>query len=340
MQSSDKKIMAEYFQRIGNEQLSSDEKENLRSFIRDSFQDSQLDEWMENHWESLKTNGISEKDLYFNGLRENIWKRISQTSPTSNSNSKWIVSLSRIAAVLFIPLLLLSVYLIFVRPTNIGTSQALVMQQVFASPGSRTHLFLPDSSEVWLNSGSTLEYPVNMNRQKQRRVKLTGQGYFEVSHDEKHPFFVETGRLDIRVLGTSFDVSTYANDQFINSTLENGSIALLNPSGKEVARLVPGQKAILDKENNQLIIKDVDTRLITSWKDGRLVFKNTPLTDVTRQLERWFNCKISVSPGLLKSGILYTATIKDETLGEVLKMIEISTSVKTKIQDREITIME
>jgi ferric-dicitrate binding protein FerR (iron transport regulator) len=97
---------------------------------------------------------------------------------------------------------------------------------------------------------------------------------------------------------------------------------------------------MLDKGSRKLLIKEVDTRLTTSWKDGRLVFKNTPLREVTKQLERWFNCSIVVAPALLGSDILYTATIQDETLVEVLSMIEISTKVKTKIENREVKIME
>jgi ferric-dicitrate binding protein FerR (iron transport regulator) len=76
----------------------------------------------------------------------------------------------------------------------------------------------------------------------------------------------------------------------------------------------------------------------TSWKDGKLMFRDSPLNDVTRQLERWFNCTIHVDPKLMNSEISYTATIQDETLGEVLKMIEISTQVKTRIKNREVTI--
>ena len=127
------------------------------------------------------------------------------------------------------------------------------MQQIYASPGSRVHFTLPDKSEVWLNSGSTLEYPVNFTIPKQRRVKLNGQGYFKVTHDGKHPFFVETGELNIKVLGTSFDVSTYADDPFISSTLEKGSIVLVDLQGKEISRLKPGQKVLLDREKKGLV---------------------------------------------------------------------------------------
>jgi transmembrane sensor len=211
-------------------------------------------------------------------------------------------------------------------------------QTVIASPGSRVHFTLPDQTEVWLNSGSTLEFPLNLNQQDQRKVKLFGQGYFNVKHDANHPFYVETEILSVKALGTSFDVSSYSEDQQISSTLEEGSIALFNSRGNEVARLFPGQKAVLDKKTNEIVVKNVETALSTSWKDGKLIFRNTSLSDVTIQLERWFNCKIHLDPHLLNSDLMYSATIQDETLGEVLKMIEISTRIKTKIEKREVYI--
>jgi ferric-dicitrate binding protein FerR (iron transport regulator) len=211
-------------------------------------------------------------------------------------------------------------------------------QRVTANPGSRVHFTLPDQTEVWLNSGSMLEFPLALNLLDNRKVKLSGQGYFKVAHDKAHPFFVETDGLSIKALGTSFDVSNYDNDKQISSTLEEGSIALIGFDGNEVTRIHPGQKAILDKTTHMMVVRDVETLLTTSWKDGKLIFRNTSLSDITVQLERWFNCKIHLDPRLKDSGLMYTATIQNETLGEVLKMIEISTRIKTLIKEREVYI--
>jgi transmembrane sensor len=144
--------------------------------------------------------------------------------------------------------------------------------------------------------------------------------------------------LSIRALGTSFDVSSYDDDKQIISSLVEGSIALIGLNGQEVTRIHPGQQAILYKATNILGIRDADILLTTSWKDGTLIFRNTSLTDVTVQLERWFNCKIHLDTRLINSDLKYTATIQNETLGEVLKMIEISTRIKTKIEKREVYI--
>ncbi|MGD9930703.1 MAG: FecR family protein [Mangrovibacterium sp.] len=331
--------LTEYLRKLDEGKLNGVEKEALREYIASTYRDQELDELMALHWENLQVSESEADTPYFETLKNKIWLKILSGQAGKTRSIGWKDYLVRIAAVLFIPLLLSSVYLFYRLHQQSDAGSELVMQQVFASPGSRVHFTLPDQSEVWLNSGSTLEYPVNFGKQGKRTVKLTGQGYFNVTPDKNRPFRVETvGDMDVEVLGTSFDVACYDDDPNLSFTLEHGAIALHDKHGKEIARLEPGQQARLEKDSRKLLIEKVDTRLTTSWKDGRLVFKDTPLFLVTQQLERWFNCEIHVAPELLSSDILYTATIQDETLGEVLKMIEISTSVKTEIKNREVNI--
>ena len=324
--------------------LTRDEKNDLWEKIQSTFKDHELDLLMREHWLGLENQTIVADEMQILILKNQILSRIKQTqiSPKKEVRLfpfKWVDYLMRVAAILFIPLLLSSIFVYYhLNKQMYQLTGPVAMQQVFASPGSRVHFTLPDQTEVWLNSDSKLEFPSNLNHQKQRKVKLTGQGYFKVTHDELHPFLVETGSFSVQALGTSFDVSNYSGDKQISSTLEEGSVAILGAHGTEIARLHPGQKAILDKITNNMEVSNVETMLTTSWKDGKLIFRNTSLSEVTNQLERWFNCKIHVDSMLMKSELLYNATIQDETLGEVLKMIEISTSVKTRIEKREVYI--
>ena len=324
--------------------LTRDEKNNLWEKIQLTFKDHELDLLMRGHWLGLADQEIVADEMQILILKNQILSRIKQTQISLKKEVrlfpfKWVDYLMRTAAILFIPLLLGSIFVYYNLNKQMDQLTGQVaMQQVFASPGSRVHFTLPDQTEVWLNSDSKLEFPLNLNHQEQRKVKLTGQGYFKVAHDKQHPFFVETGSFSVQALGTSFDVSNYMTDKQISSTLEEGAIAILGTHGTEIVRLHPGQKAILDKTTNKMEISTVETMLTTSWKDGKLIFRNSSLSEVTNQLERWFNCKIHVDPLLMKSKLLYNATIQDETLGEVLNMIEISTSVKTRIEKREVYI--
>ena len=324
--------------------LSDVERKNLQEYIAFSYKDQELDGLMREHWLGLENKQMIGDEIQFQNLKKRIISEISKT----NKSPKKVYSLfpsnlknmlMRVAAVLFIPLLLGSVLTFYYLNSRFDRiSENVTMQQVVANPGSRLHFTLPDKTEVWLNSKSMLEFSTGLNHQKKRIVRLTGQGYFKVAHDKNHPFIVLIDDLKVKVLGTSFDVSGYNEDRLIKSTLEDGSIVLLNKNDKEFVRLIPGQQAILDKTTQKITINNVETTLTTSWKDGKLIFRNTSLTEVSKQLERWFNCEIHMDNHLLNSGLLYTATIQDETLGEVLKMIEISTAVKTKIEKREVFI--
>jgi transmembrane sensor len=320
------------------------EKAELDDYIQNSFNNDELNSLIQKHWQELESMKFATDDIQLLILKNRILSKIHQTKispekPTAVFYSNWKNYLIRIVAILFIPLLLSSLYVIYQLKQNTEVNNLISLnERVIAHPGSRVHFTLPDNTEVWLNSASALEFPLLLKSQKIRKVKLTGQGYFNVSHDEKHPFIVEADGMNIKALGTSFDVSSYAEDNQISSTLENGSIAMTDLDGIELARIHPGQKAILDRTTRLVTIKNVESKLFTSWKDGKLIFKNTPLAEVAKQMERWFNCKIFVDPHLLNTRLVYTASIQDENLGEVIKMIEISTSVNTKIENRNVYI--
>lgn len=329
----------EWLDKLQSGKISESEKEALRTYIKASYKDEQLNELMQRHWDSMSQMESAEgTDLSL--IQTKLLSFIAKDQSRSNRLlTNWKMNLMRIAAVLFIPLLLVSSFLLYtVFQQNQSGSGQVVMQEVIATPGSRVHFTLPDKTEVWLNSGSKLEFPVAIGEQQKRMVKLWGQGYFKVASDKNRPFVVETGELNIQVLGTSFDVSNYANDLQFNATLEEGKIALLTPSGKEIAQLVPGQQASLNKTTHEFSVEKVNTQLITSWKDGQLIFDDTALPEVIKQLERWYNCEIELQEGVSTSDYSFKATIQDETLGEVLKMIELSTPLKAKQINRNVKI--
>ncbi len=325
-------------------EITASEKDDLSEAVSMSFKDCRLDAFMREHWLRLCGQEVAGDNMQMQIIKNKIFSRIGQNSESQKKTVRLFPvrlenTLMRIAAILFIPLLLGAIYTCYrLNKQLVRNSEMVLMQQVVAAPGSRVHFFLPDQSEVWLNSGSSLEFPADIHRRNQRKVSLKGEGYFKVAHDKEHPFLVETEKFSVLALGTSFDVSDYANENKSSSTLEEGSISILSPGGHEMARLQPGQKAVLNKCTHTLKVLDVETMLTTSWKDGRLTFRNKSLPEVTHQLERWYNCHIDIDPLLLESNIRYTGTIQDETLNEVLRMIELSThSVQVKIKKREAT---
>lgn len=169
--------------------------------------------------------------------------------------------------------------------------------------GGEFKIILEDSTEVWLNSESTLSYP-EVFSPTERRVHVTGEAYFAVKRDEKRPFYVETDKLTVRVYGTEFNVRAYADDPYVYTTLERGSIAVTRadiPSGEVL--LSPGHQAMLSREDNQLNMRTVDPQVIAGWRHGRFVFEEQPLSSIMRDLSRWYDFRYEFADDSLRSRV-------------------------------------
>ena len=229
-------------------------------------------------------------------------------------------NLVKVAAVLIIGLITSMAILLNKPEKKLYTS---VIETVTTPYGARTSFILPDSSEVWLNSGSTISFPRQFG--ETRNIELTGQAYFKVVKDGKQ-FVVKTVFGSIEVMGTTFDVKAYSNENF-ETTLVEGSVNVKS-NANELATLQPGQKSVITPANKFSVYK-VNTDLITSWKEGKLIFENEPFQNVATALERWYNVKIELQGEKLKR-LGYTGTIEMETFSEVLELIKSTTPIKYK----------
>ncbi len=229
-------------------------------------------------------------------------------------------NLLRVAAAFIVGLIAYTTILYNNSEKQIYTS---VTETVTTPYGARTNFRLPDGSEVWLNSGSTISFP------KQyagiRNVKLTGQAYFKVVKDGK-PFVVETGYGKVEVMGTSFDVKVYPEESF-ETTLVEGTVKVWDRTS-QVATLTPGQQSVITP-TNEFSLNSVNTEMITSWREGKLIFIKEPFENVAKKLERWYNVKIEFQGETLKK-LGYTGTIEMETFGEVLELINTTTPIRYK----------
>ncbi len=233
-------------------------------------------------------------------------------------------NLLKIAAVLIIGLISTTIILFNQPQKQLFTD---VVETVTTPYGARTSFILPDGSEVWLNSGSKISYPKQY--MEIRNVELTGQAYFKVVKDGK-PFMVKTGYGTIEVMGTSFDVKAFADDNFV-TTLVEGTVKVRNKKN-QVAILKPGQQSVIT-QNNAFSTKEVNTELSTSWKEGKLMFVKEPFEHVARELERWYNVKIELQ-GIKLQKLGYTGTIEMETFSEVLELINTTTPIKYKFDKK------
>lgn len=200
------------------------------------------------------------------------------------------------------------------------------------STGNRQNskVTLPDSSVVWINSGTTLSYNTNFAAHN-RHIKLVGQAFFQIARNEKMPLTVSCNDLIVKVLGTKFDVCAYPNEKKIDVVLESGKVELLNSTDKSLAyTMSPGEDAEYNIEKKKFLIRNVDSHTYSSWKDGFLIFKDDPMDKVIQKLERWYDIDIEVKDEKINK-LIFNATIVNESVEDIFKLIRFTCSVNYKI---------
>ncbi|MEI3422426.1 MAG: FecR domain-containing protein [Butyricimonas faecihominis] len=201
--------------------------------------------------------------------------------------------------------------------------------------GGEYHFTLADGTRVWVNSASEVRFP-NCFFGGKREIYVKGEVYLEVARDEKHPFVVHAGENEVRVLGTSFNLTAYPDEQEVITTLVEGSVEFWNDQSSIC--LKPGEQSVLDLVTNKLEKQKVDVSIYTSWVSGTYEYERMPLSDITRQLSRWYDVQF-VYESTEFSNHPFTGVVKrDQSLEEVLSIIEKTTNIKFKISGRTIII--
>ncbi len=185
--------------------------------------------------------------------------------------------------------------------------------------GGQFSVTLSDGTKVWLNAGSTLKYPVSFAVRGNRMVQLTGEAYFEVSKDSSRPFVVNTQRQRIEVLGTHFNINSYSEEPKSVTTLAEGSVRVRPLSGAMSSFVLkPGESAITDIKSTQVDKADMQTAM--AWRKGMIYFRDAPLTEIMRQVSRWYNIEIDYNgkvPDRSFTGGIY----RNADLSELLKIL-------------------
>ncbi|RQO37658.1 hypothetical protein DBR39_12255 [Chryseobacterium sp. KBW03] len=198
--------------------------------------------------------------------------------------------------------------------------------------GGQYHIILSDGTKVWLNSGSSLEYPVEFSGN--REVRLSGEAYFEVRHDPKHPFLVKTDIQQIKVLGTRFNIRAYEDKQF--TTLVQGSVEVKANGSTSTMKMKPNEQAIIN--NYSLSIQKVDALDFLTWKQGLISSGSISLLDLSKEIERWWDVDFRFSPNFKNAERAYLTISKNENLSSVLKVIEKTYGVTAEIHGKEVDI--
>lgn len=222
-----------------------------------------------------------------------------------------------------------------------SADKSAIGYNTLATPtGGQYQLVLPDGSKVWLNAASSITYPTAFNG-NQRKVQITGEVYFEVTHNSKMPFVVEKGSMAVEVLGTHFNINAYEDEQSIKTTLLEGSVKVVNRQsaiGNNTVVLKPGKQAVLIADS-RFTIADADVEQVMAWKNGLFHFENADLKAVMRQLARWYDVDIVYKNPAQKTDALFIDMSRNANLSDVLKALEVSGSARFSIEGKKIIVL-
>lgn len=283
---------------------------------------------------SREAASVYDKDKAFENFRNRVesQKEIQSTSRRGFSLS----ALWRYAAVVAI---IIAVGCISYWQGEVNVKDTFADISLEAPLGSKTKLYLPDGTLVWLNAGSRMTYSQGFGVDN-RKVELEGEGYFEVKRNEKIPFFVKTKDLQLQVLGTKFNFRDYPEDHEVVVSLLEGKVGLNNLLREEKeAVLSPDERAVLNKANGLLTVESVTASNASQWTDGYLFFDEELLPDIAKELERSYNVKIHIANDSLKTFRFYGNFVRrEQNIQEVLEALASTEKMQYKIEERNITI--
>lgn len=234
-----------------------------------------------------------------------------------------------VAAILFIAFLGANVYLF----TN---KESVEINTIEVPKGQRASVTLSDGTKVWLNSQSKLIYPAKFLSQK-RSVRLEGEGFFEVAHNARSPFCVESNLIHVQVLGTKFNMKSYP-DEPSQVTLTEGKVKVTDQSNKHQVTLKPNEQVSYSIKTGMQLTKQVNTQMVKSWTNGEIAYTNKTLKEIANDLERQFDVHIAIPDRTLASEIFTCHFKKATTVEEVLVLLKETRQLDYNVKEQEIQI--
>lgn len=324
-----------------NNQCTKDELKEVVSWIKSDSLNQRSIDWGVQEWKNFEIKDNIPSDNEFSALLDKVHHKIN-ISKKKNSKTKiaqivtWV---TKAAAVLLLPVLAFLFYTLSEKSSGtVSTAKLSIDSLEIAAPiGSQTAIQLSDGSEVFLNHGSKLQYPYRFTGNT-REVVLVGEGYFNIAHNPERPFIVKTKNLNVKAIGTSFNVLAYPGESIVSTTLVEGKISVERVAADNkiisLGSMVPGQHVDLDIETGKISSYRGDIEKYISWKDGKLIFEDESIVNIARRLSRWYNVEIEFADEIAKE-YTYTATFTEETLFQILDLLALATPIDYKKVPRE-----
>ncbi len=209
------------------------------------------------------------------------------------------------------------------------------LQSVSTPRGMDFKVILNDGTEVWLNAESKISFPSAFN-DGERKVSMEGEAYFKVAHDEDHPFIVNVGGKDVRVLGTEFNVRNYTSE-YNQVVLVKGNVMVCNEGTNTCTMLKPGQDAVWS-DNGKVEVHEVDTYSITQWIDGLFYFDEQPLSAILREIGRWYNLGVVFKNSGHMSYRMHFSASKDDAIEHLIDDLNLICGFKLAVEDKNIVV--
>ncbi|MES2060808.1 MAG: FecR domain-containing protein [Bacteroidota bacterium] len=220
-----------------------------------------------------------------------------------------------------------------VAPSKIADANAPIAFNTINTPiGGQYQVILPDGTKVWLNAASSLKYPTQF-KGSQRMVELTGEAYFEVTKNAAMPFYVKANNMQVKVLGTHFNIMAYDNEPAIKTTLLEGSVQLR--SGATNNMLKPGQQGVLNR-NGQITVSDVNAEHAIAWKNGYFEFNRSGIHEIMNQLARWYDIDIAYQ-GNMPDDEFVGKIERSAKLSQVLNILKLS-KIHFVLENKKLTV--
>jgi transmembrane sensor len=352
-------------------EATSNELEELHQYLQAHQDDQYFAELLSIYWNNHqdKKDEKDEKDQQFQLILD-LAKEKTDVVPIFSEPPKRTFSIWKIAVAAMLTGAIITSYFLWIRKpvsaevtTAPGSSHK--QNEIEAKAGARSHVLLPDGSQVWLNSASKLTYAESFN-DSTREVKLEGEGYFNIVKDASRPFIVHTGGIDVRVLGTTFNLKSYPQESTVEAVLLRGMLEVTNTTNPNSPKVIlkPHEKIVFKKQNKEIIKSEdkdagaasfslipskekavspiprniADSAIIeTAWVYNKLRMEAEQFEEVALKMERWFNVTIQFKSEKVKRYKI-TATFSNENVQQALEALKLIHSFDYKINNNEVEI--
>lgn len=221
--------------------------------------------------------------------------------------------------------------------TGSHSSEQIAWIEISTPKGVRDSVLLSDGSKIFLNGGSDLKYPRQFTGDT-REVSFTGEGYFEIAKNAKKPFLINTELIEVKVLGTKFNLKAYANDMSVETILEEGRVQVKHSASNQILDMKPNDCVTFNKQMNTFSTKQVDPLVATMWRSGKYSFHSTPFPEFAQTLERGFGVTFIIENPDVASRHFTGEFIRGESIDEILNILKISSKLNYQKKDNIITI--